>query len=104
MWHLVGDGIITESVDVHFEVLLRRAGQADMDIATWDHHFDPLPNGMFTAEPLDADAAGTAVDFQAGDQLVFKYTGQSATLANAYVPDGDGANKEGRDPNITLPQ
>jgi hypothetical protein len=104
MWHLVGDGIITESVDVHFEVLLRRAGVADMDIATWDHHFDPLPNGVFTAEPLDADAAGTAVDFQAGDQLVFRYTGTSATLANAYVPNGDGANKEGRDPNITLPQ
>ena len=89
---------------MHFEVLLRRSGQADMDIATWDHHFDPLANGKFDAEPLDADATGVAVSFQSGDQLVFKYTGQSATLANAYVPDGDGDVKNGRDPNITLPQ
>ena len=74
-----------------------------MDIATWDHHFDPTPDGKFLAEPLDADAQGIAVTFQAGDQLVFKYTGTSATLANAYVPDGDGANQSGRDPNITLP-
>jgi hypothetical protein len=89
---------------VHFEVLLRRDGQADMDIATWDHHFDPLTDGTFTAQALDADATGVAVDFKDGDQLVFKYTGASATLANAYVPDGDGAVKGGRDPNITLPQ
>jgi hypothetical protein len=102
-WHLVGDGIITEPVDVHFEVLQRRAGQADLDIATWDHHFDPLPNGVFTAQALDADATGIELMFQPGDQLVFKYTGQSATLANAYVPDGDGAVKSGRDPSITLP-
>jgi hypothetical protein len=104
MWHLVGDGIITESVDVHFEVLQRRAGAADLDIATWDHHFDPLTDGTFSAQALDADAPGIAVDFKQGDQLVFKYTGMSATLANAYVPDGDGAVKNGRDPNITLPQ
>jgi hypothetical protein len=91
-------------VDVHFEVMLRRAGQADLDLATWDHHFDPLGGTNFTAEPLDADATGIATDFQPGDQLVFKYTGQSATLANAYIPDGDGVRKAGRIPNITLPK
>ena len=84
-------------------MLLRRNGQVDTDIVTWDHHFDPLPNASFLAEPLDADAQGIAVAFQPGDQIVFKYTGASATLANAYVPNGDGANKSGRDPNITLP-
>lgn len=84
--------------------MLRRAGQADADIATWDHHFDPLPNGMFTAQAYDGDADGTAVDFMPGDQLVFKYTGTSAKLLNAYVPDGDGARKDGRDPNLTLPR
>lgn len=103
-WHLVGDGIITESVDVHFEMIHRRAGVADVDICTWDHHFDPLPGGSFDAQALDADATGTAVDFEAGDQLVFKYTGASATLPNAYIPDGDGATKHGRNPNITLPK
>ena len=84
--------------------MLRRAGQADSDIATWDHHFDPLPNAQFTAQAYDGDADGTAVDFQAGDQLVFKYTGASAMLLNAYVPNGDGARKDGRIPNLTLPR
>ena len=89
---------------MHFEVLLRRQGEADMDIATWDHHFDPLPGGVFTAQAYDGDAQGIAVAYQPGDQLVFKYTGASAKLTNAYVPDGDGARKAGRDPNITLPK
>jgi hypothetical protein len=91
-------------VDVHFEVLMRRDGQADVDLATWDHHFDPLGGADFSAEPFDGDATGIATDFQAGDQLVFKYTGTSATLSNAYIPDGDGTRKGGRIPNITLPK
>ena len=84
-------------------MLLRRAGVADVDLATWDHHFDPQPAGNFDAVPLDADATGIASDFQKGDQLVFRYTGTSAKLANAYIPDGDGSRQNGRIPNITLP-
>src|SRR5437867_2557285 len=103
MWHLVGDGIITEAVDVHFEVDLRHTGAADMPIVAWDAHFDPLPNSSFDAQPLDADAAGIAIDYQADDQLVFKYTGTSAKLKNAYVPDGDGGKKNGRNPYVVLP-
>ena len=90
-------------MDVHFEMILRRAGQADVDIATWDHHFDPLGGGNFDAVAYEEDADGIAVDQQAGDQLVFKYTGKSATRAMAYVPDGDGGEKNGRNPSITLP-
>ena len=90
-------------MDVHFEVLLRRTGAADADIVTWDAHFEPLAGNSFDAQSLDADADGIAIDYQPGDQLVFKYTGTSAKLKNAYVPDGDGGKKNGRNPYITLP-
>src|SRR5205823_3279919 len=99
-WHLVGDGVITESVDVHFEVIHRR-GSADTDACTWDHHFDPALDGTFPVQPLDADAACTAVDFQPGDKLVFKYSGASAMNNEAYIPDGEGSSNGGRDPNLT---
>jgi hypothetical protein len=102
-WHLVGDGIITESVDVHFEVLQRRAGTPDVVIVSWDHHFDPLGGGVFDAQPFDADADGPAVMQQDGDQLIFRYTGASATRPMAYEPNGDGGKRNGRNPNITLP-
>jgi hypothetical protein len=88
---------------VHFEVFERRAGVADVSIVAWDAHFDPLPGASFDAQPLDADALGIAVDYLAGDQLVLKYTGVSAKLKNAYVPDGDGGKKNGRNPYVTLP-
>ncbi|HTJ44056.1 MAG TPA: hypothetical protein VL463_18245 [Kofleriaceae bacterium] len=77
---------------------------ADEVIVSWDHHFDPTSDGKFLAQAYDADAQGIAVDYRPGDQLVFKYTGESATKPSAYVPNGDGARKEGRDPNITLPK
>ncbi len=89
---------------MHFEVLLRRDGVADTDVVTWDAHFEPLAGGDFTAQPFDGDAVGAAITFQPGDQIVLEYTGTSASLQNAYVPDGDGGNKAGRDPNITLPK
>lgn len=87
---------------MHFEVDLRRGG-TDTAVVSWDHHFDPLGAGMFDAQALDADAPGTAIDFLAGDQIVFKYTGQSASSINAYVPNGDGARAHGRIPSLTLP-
>jgi len=88
---------------VHFAVDLRRTGVADAPIVGWDAHFDPLPGNSFDAQPLDADAAGIDVDYQDGDALVFKYTGTSLKLKNAYVPDGDGGKKNGRNPYIVLP-
>lgn len=84
-------------------MILRRAG-VDSDICTWDHHFDPFGAGNFDPQALDQDATGSAVDFQAGDLLVFKYTGASAHSVNAYLPNGEAGTNGGRAPNITLPK
>jgi hypothetical protein len=107
-WHLVGDGIITQAVDVEFDILWRRIGRGDVTVATWNHHFEPKPRhpdgtGDFTATAYEEDATGTAIDFADGDVLVFKYIGTNSTLANAYSPDGDGSSKAGRNPYIDLP-
>ena len=102
-WHLIGDGVITESVDVHFEIVLRRAGAPDAGVVAWNHHFDPLPNSRFDAQPLDIDSEGLAIAFEPGDRIVFRYTGASATNPNAYIPNGDGALSGGRNPAVSLP-
>jgi hypothetical protein len=104
-WKLVGDGIITNSVDVTFELLWRRPGVADVVIATWQHHFDPIGGGNFDAQPFDAMADGPAIDWEEGrgDQLVFRYTGANSLTDMSYVPNGDGPLHNGRYPNITLP-
>ena len=103
-WHLVGDGIIEESVDVTFEAILRRDGAADVPLATWTHHFDPLPGGTYAAQAYEEDAEGARVDFQAKDQLVFRYSGKSASLPDAYIPNGDGKKTGGRIPNLPVPK
>jgi hypothetical protein len=87
-------------VDVHFEIVHRRAS-ADSLVVAWDHHFDPL--ATFDHQALDADSEGTAVAFQPGDQIVFRYTGASASNVNAYIPDGEGLTNGGRNPAVILP-
>lgn len=87
-----------------FDILWRRTGRADVTLAEWNHHFDPKAGGDFTATPLEVSADGPAVDFQDGDQLVFKYSGTNTTVNEAYIPDGDGVRENGRDPYIDLPQ
>lgn len=101
-WHFVGDGIILESVDVVFEVLWRHGG-SDTTIATWMHHFDPLPNNEYKAQAFEATADGAAIDAANGDLLVLRMSGESASNPMAYVPNGDGANAEGRIPFLDLP-
>ena len=54
--------------------------------------------------PYEARAQAAAVDVQDGDLLVFRYTGQSASLGMAYVPNGDGPRTGGRFPFIDLPR
>lgn len=103
-WHLVADGIIIEAVDVTFELLWRRDGRADVEIASWNHHFDPIGGGAFEAQPFEDTAQGAAIDFEAGDLLVFRYSGESATSPTAYIPNGDGDLQGGRIPFIDLPQ
>ncbi|MEO8704533.1 MAG: hypothetical protein ABI867_31050 [Kofleriaceae bacterium] len=101
-WHLIGDGIILESVDVHFEIVLRRGG-VDSAVVAWDQHFEPLPGNSFKAQALDLDSPGVAIDFEDGDAIVFRYSGQSATNDNAYIPNGEAGTADGRNPAILLP-
>jgi hypothetical protein len=98
----VADGLILEAVDVTFDIVLRRAGR-DTLVASWQHHFD-VEGRYKAAELFEATAAGPALDVKTGDLLVFRYTGQSAELEMAYVPNGEGATKKGRVPFIDLPQ
>ena len=101
-YHFVLDSIIIRSVDVTFDLVWRR-GTTDTTLATWQKHFEPLP-GSFDAQPYEVDMTAPAITFQAGDQLVFRFTGANTSSAEAYIPNGDGALSEGRIPNITLPK
>jgi hypothetical protein len=102
-WRLVADGIIIEPVDVRFEILWRRAS-GDVELAAFTHHFDPLPNGQYTAQAYEQTAEVDEVPAADGDQLVFRYSGQSQELPMAYVPNGDGDRVGGRIPYIEIPQ
>jgi hypothetical protein len=53
--------------------------------------------------PYEVTAIGAAVDVEDGDLLVLRYTGASASLPMAYVPNGDGPRTQGRFPSIDLP-
>jgi len=102
-WHLVGDGIVTESVDVTFQVIWRTQAGQDTLLASFAHHFDPLPGNSFDAIPFEADATGIAAAAAEGDELVLRFTGASALNEMAYVPNGDGRLTDGRIPNLTFP-
>jgi hypothetical protein len=101
-WHIVADGIVIDEVDVLLELVWRHGG-LDQPIASFQHHFVPLASG-FDAQPFEATAAAAAVPATSGDQLVFRYSVVSgATRAMAWIPNGDGARANGRDPFIELP-
>lgn len=99
----MGDGIIIEAADVTFEVLVRRGG-TDLPVVSWEQHFEPRADGSFDAVAYEATASGRAISQQSGDELIFRYTAQSARSMNAYVPNGDGVRQNGRIPNLTLPR
>ena len=103
-WTFVGDGVITASVDVDFEILWRRDGADDVVVASWFQHFDPKPDSDFTATAYEVTDDGPAITFEPGDQLVLRYTGTNSTFGMAYVPNGEGIDTEGRHPYIDLPQ
>jgi len=102
-YHVACDAIIIGPVDVTFTLIWRR-GQTDTNLAQWTRHWDPLPSGGYDAQPYDVDMAAPAIDFAAGDQLVFRYAAANTTTANAFIPNGDGAIAHGRIPSITLPR
>lgn len=105
-YRLIADGIITQSVDVTFELIWRVPGAPDVVLATWQQHFDPLGGGNFDAQPYEVTADAQAIDWVEGrgDQLVFRYSGTNSLTEMSYVPNGDGPLHNGRFPNITLPQ
>ena len=103
-WTYVGDAAITASVDVQFDLLWRRDGRDDVVLATWMHHFDPKPPPDFSATAYEEQVDTDAIDFEPGDQLVFRYTGTGTDTPMAYVPNGEGEDNGGRHPYIDLPQ
>ena len=90
-------------VDVKFDLIWRR-GTTDMSVVTWTEHYEPIGNGNYQAQPFEYDEPGTAVDFVAGDKLVFRYSAVTATGPEAYIPNGDGLSAQGRIPNFRLPK
>jgi hypothetical protein len=70
---------------------------------SWQEDILPGPN-VSQAVPIELTATGAAVAVEDGDQLVFRYTGESGDLPMAYVPNGEGANTGGRIPFIELPR
>ena len=102
-YHFELDAVIISPVDVTFDLLWRR-GATDTTLTTFMEHYEPIGGGNFDAQPFEYDQTAPAVDFKAGDQLVFRYTGANATASMAYIPNGDGVNSHGRIPSITLPK
>jgi hypothetical protein len=101
-YHLDCDGIIIGPVDVTFTLIWRR-GQTDTTLANVMHHWEPLPGAVYDAQAYAADMPAPAIDFVAGDQLVFRYAAMNTTTPDAFIPNGDGPISHGRIPNITLP-
>jgi hypothetical protein len=102
-YHFVLDAVVISSVDVQFDLVHRHAG-TDTTLVTWMEHYEALGGGNFDAQALEYDETAPAVDFQSGDQLVFRYTGRNGAAAETFIPNGDGSLSKGRIPNITLPK
>jgi hypothetical protein len=102
-YHFVLDAVVISSVDVQFDLVQRRGG-TDTTLVTWMEHYEAIGGGDFDAQALEYDETAPAVDFKAGDQLVFRYTGTNGAAAETYIPNGDGVHSKGRIPNITLPK
>ena len=101
-YHVQCDSIILAPVDVTFTLIWRR-GTTDTTLVEWARHWDPLPGDAYEAQAYEVDMPAMAIDFQAGDQLVFRYAGANTDNNQAFIPNGDGAISHGRIPAITLP-
>jgi hypothetical protein len=100
-YHFVLDCIVIAPVDVKFE-LMARHGTDTVVLATWTKHFDPLSTG-YDAQPYEVDKQADAIEYAAGDELVFRYVASNTTKAEAWIPNGDGELAHGRIPSIRLP-
>jgi hypothetical protein len=102
-WHLIGDGIVFDPVDVTFD-LVWRAQDGDHTIGSVTHHFDPQPDGSYNAVAFETDVSGTAVNPLINqDQLVLRFSTTTASSNLLYIPNSDGANAKGRIPSLRLP-
>lgn len=93
-----------QPVDVQFDLFHRRPGQDDVVLTTWSDHFEPLGGGVYDAQPYEHQAEIERVEYEPGDELIFKYTGTGTDTPMAWVPNGDGELLDGRIPYIDLPQ
>jgi len=101
-YQFVLDCIVIAGVDMQFELVHRRGADNTM-ITSWTEHFNPLATG-FDAQAYEVDMTGAKIDFAAGDRLVFRYSASNTTMAEAWIPNGDGRLSNGRIPNIRLPK
>lgn len=102
-YHVIYDGIILFPVDVTFSLIHRRDG-ADTTLATWDQHFEPLPNGVYHAQSFEIDQVAPAVEFRAGDLFVYRYAGANSQTGMSYIPVGSPDSEGGRHTQIELPR
>jgi hypothetical protein len=102
-YHCIIDAIIIRPVDVTFDLIWRRDA-TDMVLATWSEHFDPPPGANFDAQAYEIDVDAMAIDFEPGDQFVFRYSATNTTASESFIPNGDGTLSNGRIPNFTLPK
>jgi hypothetical protein len=104
-YHVQCDSIILAPVTVKFQLIWRHDG-TNTTLSEWTKHWEPLPGGGYDAQAYEVDQAAPAIDFQSGDQLVFRYEGIDPTTmsSQAFIPNGDGKNALGRIQAITLPR
>jgi hypothetical protein len=100
-YHFVMDCIVIDAVTMTFELLQRRAGSDTLLVGFIDS-YTPLGGANYSAQPFAYDETVPAIDFEAGDELVFRYTANGSSLPAAWEPNGDQQHGS-HDPNITLP-
>jgi hypothetical protein len=104
-WHLVGDGIVIDPVDVTYAILWRSPA-GDQTLASTRHHFDPFPAGptRYDASLFETDLEGVAAKAYDGDSLVLRFTAESSAAGMPFIPNSHGVDAKGRIPSIRLPR
>jgi hypothetical protein len=105
-WHLVGDGVVFDPIDITFDVIWREASGVDHPIVSFMRHFDPQPSG-FNAVLYEDNALGPAANAKANDQLILRMTAAAGGYPDGqmlWIPNGDAEKTMGRYPNLTLPR
>jgi hypothetical protein len=100
-YHFVLDCIVIDPTAMTFDLLWRRDG-SDTELVSFGSSYNPLPGADYAAQPYSYDMPAQAIDFEPGDELVFRYTANGSSLPASWEPNGDQAMGS-RDPSITLP-